>query len=172
MTVGRVTDNFRNALIGCGQVAYIYRVVSHKEYFSLVHWIDNSTNDILLDDLPYPHGRGLIRYNVGKLTSNDHTNEAKLPALQARFREHTHHIFERLGMKVVAYWIPTTAPAANNTLIYIIEHESEADAKQKWQTFINDPTWKAAYQASIKDGALVDSIDVVFMQETDFSSEL
>jgi len=101
-----------------------------------------------------------------------HTNEAKLPALQARFREHTHHIFERLGMKVVAYWIPTTAPAANNTLIYIIEHDSEADAKQKWQTFINDPTWKAAYQTSIKDGALVDSIDVVFMQETDFSPEL
>jgi anaerobic C4-dicarboxylate transporter len=101
-----------------------------------------------------------------------HTNEGKLPALQARFREHTHHIFERLGMKVVAYWIPTTAPAANNTLIYIIEHDSEADAKQKWQTFINDPTWKTAYQTSIKDGALVASIDVVFMQKTDFSPEL
>ncbi|PKG97201.1 NIPSNAP family protein [Paraglaciecola sp. MB-3u-78] len=101
-----------------------------------------------------------------------HTNEGKLHALQARFREHTHHIFERLGMKVVAYWIPTTAPAANNTLIYIIEHDSEADAKQKWQTFINDPTWKTAYQTSIKDGALVDSIDVVFMQKTDFSPEL
>jgi len=57
---------------------HIYRVVSHKEYFSLVHWIDNSTNDILLDDLPYPHGRGLIRYNVSKLTSNDHHRESRL----------------------------------------------------------------------------------------------
>ncbi|WP_339723882.1 NIPSNAP family protein [uncultured Paraglaciecola sp.] len=101
-----------------------------------------------------------------------HTNLGKLPALQKRFREHTHSIFERLNMKVVAYWIPTTSPESSNTLIYILEHDSEEDAKQKWQTFITDPTWVKAYQASIKDGALVDSIDVVFMQTTDFSPVL
>lgn len=101
-----------------------------------------------------------------------HTNEGKLPALQARFREHTHDIFNRLGMKVIAYWIPTSAPEASNTLIYIIEHDSQDDAKQKWQTFINDPTWKSAYQTSIKDGPLVKNIDVVFMQKTDFSPDL
>ena len=101
-----------------------------------------------------------------------HTNEGKLPALQARFRDHTDSIFKRLGMKVIAYWVPTTAPKASNTLIYIIEHDSEDDAKQKWQTFINDPTWKSAYQASIKDGLLVKNIDVLFMQKTDFSPVL
>jgi hypothetical protein len=101
-----------------------------------------------------------------------HTNEGKLSELQTRFRDHTHSIFERLDMKVVAYWIPTTAPESNNTLIYILEHDSEEDAKQKWKTFIADPTWVKAYQASIKNGALVDSIDVVFMQTTDFSPEL
>jgi len=101
-----------------------------------------------------------------------HTNEGKLPALQTRFREHTHSIFERLNMKVVAYWIPINAPESSNTLIYILEHESIADAKQKWQTFITDPTWVKAYQASIKDGPLVDSIDAVFMQTTDFSPKL
>jgi hypothetical protein len=101
-----------------------------------------------------------------------HTNEGKLPELQTRFREHTHSIFERLNMKVVAYWIPTNVPESSNTLIYILEHDSEQDAKQKWQTFIADPTWVKAYQASIKGGALVDSIDVVFMQTTDFSPKL
>jgi hypothetical protein len=101
-----------------------------------------------------------------------HTNEGQLPALQNRFREHTQPIFERLEMKVVAYWIPTKAPEANNTLIYILEHDSEEDAKQKWQTFMNDPAWKKAYQASIKDGALVKGIDAVFMQTTDFSPDL
>ena len=101
-----------------------------------------------------------------------HTNEGKLLELQTRFREHTHSIFERLNMKVVAYWIPTTAPESSNTLIYILEHDSEQDAKQKWQTFIADPTWVKAYQASRKKGALVDSIDVVFMQTTDFSPKL
>jgi hypothetical protein len=101
-----------------------------------------------------------------------HTIEGKLPELQTRFREHTHSIFERLNMKVVAYWIPTTAPESSNTLIYILEHDSEQDAKQKWQTFIADPTWVKAYQASRTKGALVDSIDVVFMQTTDFSPKL
>lgn len=101
-----------------------------------------------------------------------HTNEGKLPALEARFREHTHTIFNRLGMKVVAYWTPTKEPEASNTLIYIIEHDSEDDAKQKWHTFINDPKWVKAYQTSIKDGPLVKNIDVVFMQKTDFSPKL
>ena len=101
-----------------------------------------------------------------------HTNEGKLPALQTRFREHTHAIFTRLGMKVIAYWTPTQEPNASDTLIYIIEHDSEEDAKQKWQTFIKDPQWIEAYQASIKDGKLVKSIDVVFMQATDYSPPL
>ncbi|MFT4940650.1 MAG: hypothetical protein ACI88A_003707 [Paraglaciecola sp.] len=101
-----------------------------------------------------------------------HTNEGKMSALQGRFRDHTHTIFKRLGMKVIAYWVPIKDPEASNTLIYIIEHDSEADAKQKWQTFIKDPTWVKAYQASIKEGPLVKSIDVVFMQKTDFSPEL
>jgi hypothetical protein len=101
-----------------------------------------------------------------------HTHEGKLPELQTRFREHTHSIFERLNMKVVAYWIPTKAPESSNTLIYIIEHNSEQDAKQKWKTFIADPAWIKAYKASKINGALVDSIDVVFMQTTDFSPDL
>ena len=101
-----------------------------------------------------------------------HANPGKLEALHTRFREHTDGIFQRLGMKVVAYWVPTNEPQASNTLIYILEHKSEADAKQKWQTFIADPEWVKAYQASIKDGALVESIDVVFMRSTDYSPVL
>ena len=98
-----------------------------------------------------------------------HTFAGKLPELQARFRDHTHSIFTRLGMKVATYWIPIHEP---DTLIYIIEHDSEDDAKQKWQTFIQDPQWVKAYQASIKNGKLVESIDVVFMQKADFSPDL
>lgn len=77
-----------------------------------------------------------------------HTNEGKLPALQARFRDHTQDIFHHLGMNVIANWIPIKNPEAANTLIYILEHDSEEDAKQKWQIFINDPAWISAYQAS------------------------
>lgn len=101
-----------------------------------------------------------------------YTHDGKLDALKSRFKDHTHNIFNRLNMKVIAYWTPTQSPEADNTLIYIIEHDSEADAKKKWQTFIKDPAWKKAYKASKVNGPLVDKIDVVFMQTTDFSPSL
>ena len=75
-------------------------------------------------------------------------------------------------MKIVAYWTPTKSPDSNNTLIYILEHDSKQDAKHKWKTFIADPDWNRAYKASKKDGDLVKKIDVVFMRKTDFSPSL
>jgi hypothetical protein len=101
-----------------------------------------------------------------------HVHDGKMAALQNRFRDHTDAIFQRLGMPVIDYWTPTSEPEASSTLIYIIEHKSEEDAKQNWQRFSQDPQWIAAYQASIIDGPLVKSIDVVFMQTTDFSKKL
>ncbi|WP_297819515.1 NIPSNAP family protein [uncultured Paraglaciecola sp.] len=101
-----------------------------------------------------------------------HTHDGKLDALHARFRDHTHQIFGRLGMKVVACWTPTQSPDSENTLIYIIEHNSEQDAKNKWKTFIADPAWVEAFNASKKNGDLVKKIDVVFMHKTDFSPSL
>ena len=101
-----------------------------------------------------------------------YTHDGKLNALHARFKNHTHEIFERLDMKVVAYWTPTKSPDSENTLIYILEHDSEQDAKHKWNTFIADPDWVKAYKASKNNGDLVKKIDVVFMRMTDFSPSL
>ena len=36
-------------------------------------------------------------------------------------------------------------------------------------TLINDPDWKAAYAASIKDGKLVKKIDSTYLNPTDYS---
>lgn len=47
------------------------------------------------------------------------THEGRLPALEARFRDHTMGLFEKHGMRNVGYWIPADRP---NTLIYIIAH--------------------------------------------------
>ncbi|MCF2948251.1 NIPSNAP family protein [Paraglaciecola aquimarina] len=99
-----------------------------------------------------------------------YAHEGKLEALKSRFRDHTDGIFNRLGMKSIAYWVPTSEPGSKNTLIYILEHKSEAEAKKNWQIFIKDPQWVKAYKASIVDGPLVEKIDVVFMQTTDFSA--
>ena len=39
-----------------------------------------------------------------------HTYEGKLDDLLTRFREHTMRLFEKHGMKNIAYWTPTDDP--------------------------------------------------------------
>ncbi len=96
-------------------------------------------------------------------------NEGKLEALKARFRNHTLRIFQNHGMKNVGYWQPQDAPASSNTLIYIISHESRAQAPKNWEAFRADPEWKKVQQASEVNGKLVAKVDVVFMDAVDFS---
>ena len=47
-------------------------------------------------------------------------------------------IFERLGMENVGYWVPTDSPLSENTLIYILKHESRDAAAASWDAFRND----------------------------------
>ena len=93
-------------------------------------------------------------------------NPGKLDALHDRFRNHTMALFERHGMKNIAYWIPVDQP---DTLIYIVTHKDADAAKANWQAFVADPDWQAAYAASIADGALVGNIESVFMTKTVYS---
>ena len=93
-------------------------------------------------------------------------NPGKLDALHDRFRNHTMTLFERHGMKNIAYWIPVDQP---DTLIYIVTHKDADAAKANWQAFVADPDWQAAYAASIADGVLVGNIESVFMTKTDYS---
>jgi hypothetical protein len=53
-----------------------------------------------------------------------HAAPGKLTDLLARFREHTIKIFDRHGMKSVAYWLPMDEPEKSNTLYYILQHPS------------------------------------------------
>lgn len=94
------------------------------------------------------------------------TNEGRLPALHKRFREHTMKIFEKHGMKNVAYWVPTET---KDTLVYVIAHKSLKAAEASWAGFRDDPEWKAAYQASIVDGKIVKKVDKQFLTATDYS---
>src|SRR5260370_29627359 len=62
-----------------------------------------------------------------------HCYEGKLPDLLKRFREHTTTIFEKHGMKNVAYWTPMDEPQKSNTLIYILAHPSREAATANWR---------------------------------------
>ena len=94
--------------------------------------------------------------------------EGKLGKLDARFRDHTIGLFNKHGMKSVAYWHPTDPELAQNTLIYIIKHENADAAKASWKAFAQDPKWKAAAAAS-GVGKLAKRPERTYMQATDYS---
>lgn len=98
-----------------------------------------------------------------------HTFPGRLPALEARFRDHTITIFNRHHMKSVGYWTPQDAPLKDNLLIYILEHDSRDSAKANWDAFRADPEWQAVSKASEADGKIVEKVDSTFMEPTDFS---
>jgi hypothetical protein len=95
--------------------------------------------------------------------------EGKLGDLHARFRNHTMRIFDKHGMKSVAYFAPEDAPLSQNTLIYILEHPSRDEAKKHWAEFQADPEWQKVSAESQKDGRIVTKVDSVFMTATDYS---
>jgi hypothetical protein len=101
-----------------------------------------------------------------------HAAAGKLGDLEARFRDHTIKIFERHGMKSVAYWAPLDEPEKSNTLIYILQHPSREAAAANWKSFQDDPEWKSVKEKSEANGKLVDKVDSTFMALTDFSPRL
>ncbi len=101
-----------------------------------------------------------------------HAAAGKLPELLARFRDHTMKIFDRHGIKSVAYWTPIDEPEKSNTLIYILYHPSREAATANWKSFQDDPEWKSVRDKSEANGKLVDKVDSTFMALTDFSPRL
>jgi len=92
----------------------------------------------------------------------------KLDALVARFRDHTDAIFKRHDMKAIGYWVPEDNK--DNHFIYILEHNSKADADRNWAAFQADEEWKKVRAESEKDGPLTTKApDRVYMDPVDFS---
>jgi hypothetical protein len=94
------------------------------------------------------------------------THEGKLPDLHARFKDHTIQLFEKHGMRNVAYWVPVDTP---NTLIYIIAHKDRESAQNNWRAFGSDPQWQAVAKASNANGPILAGIENVFMTKTEYS---
>jgi len=98
-----------------------------------------------------------------------HTFEGKLEDLLRRFREHTTKLFEKHGIKNVAYWTPTDEPLKGKTLIYILAHPSRDAATANWQAFRDDPEWQSVRDKSEANGKIVEKVDSTFLALTDFS---
>lgn len=99
------------------------------------------------------------------------THEGKLDDLHQRFENHTMDFFEKHGMTNIMYWSPEAEDLKDNTLIYVLKHESREAAEQSWQDFSNDPEWQSVYDESVTDGPIVQHIESVYMTRTQYSPE-
>ena len=97
------------------------------------------------------------------------TEPGRLPALNKRFRDHTVKLFEKHGMRNEMYWTPTDPELSENTLIYVLSHESRDAAKKSWADFQADPEWQKAKAASEADGKILVKVTSVYMTPTDYS---
>ena len=94
-------------------------------------------------------------------------NPGHLAELSARFGDHTVQLFERHGMTNVGYFVPQESPLSENTLIYLLAHDSREAAQASWDGFRSDPDWQAV-RASSSEG-MVDNIESIFLDPTGYS---
>jgi hypothetical protein len=95
--------------------------------------------------------------------------DGKLEDLQARFRDHTVKLFEKHGMTVVGFWVPSSGEAAANTLIYLLSFPSEQARADAWKAFGADEEWKKVRAESEKNGPLLEKIESTMLKPTDYS---
>jgi hypothetical protein len=120
---------------------------------------------------------GLVSFAAGFSVGEDKVSErvyelrtyttlpGRLPALHKRFAEHTLALFEKHGMKNEMYWTPVDEKLKENTLIYVVSHDSLEAAEKSWKAFQADPEWHKARDASEADGKIVAKVDRVYMTQ-------
>lgn len=81
-------------------------------------------------------------------------------------------LFEKHGIKNIAYWLPTDDPLKGKTLVYMLAHPSRDAADANWKSFRDDPDWISVRDKSEANGKLVEKIDSTFLALTDFSPAL
>ena len=92
----------------------------------------------------------------------------KLPALSARFRDHTLALFEKHGIKNVGYWTNMIG-GRNDELLYMIAFEDLAARDKAWASFQADPDWQAARADSEKDGLILHHLESRILSPTKYS---
>lgn len=92
----------------------------------------------------------------------------RMDAMNARFRDHTCKLFKKHGMDLVGFWQPE-GEEGKKKLIYVLAHASKEAADASWKAFSNDPDWKKAREESEKDGKIVEKLERVYMNPTDYS---
>ena len=99
------------------------------------------------------------------------THPGRLAALNTRFRDHTCKLFQKHGMELIGFWTPQDEKdGKENTLVYLLAFPSRDAAKKSWAAFQADPEWTKAREESEKDGKIVEKVESVFLDPTDYSA--
>ena len=99
-----------------------------------------------------------------------HAAPGKLDALNTRFREHTVELFKKHGMESIGYWTPVAEGEKKpDTLVYILSYPSKEAAEESWKAFRADPDWVKAKAESEVDVPLVEKVDSLYLNPTDYS---
>lgn len=93
----------------------------------------------------------------------------KFPNIVARFRDHTRKLFEKHGMKNIAYWQTVETGNEQPKLVYIVAHKNADAAKVSWENFRADPEWKKVSEESQVNGKIVEKIVSVYLSPLSFS---
>lgn len=91
----------------------------------------------------------------------------RLNALHQRFQNHTLRLFERHGIKPVAFWEDVIG--ISNRLTYVLAWEDLAHRERAWNAFQADPEWQAARARSEEDGPIVARVIATLMKATPYS---
>ena len=137
----------------------------------LKKWISGVSLLVVVFGLGFFSGRSATvnaqsKNRVFELRIATTANKEKLDVLMNRFRGGELKIWDRLGMKGVGYWVPIESPKSENTLIYILAHESKQAADASWAKFRDDPEW-LAFPKTPDLGPV--TVDRTFMAPVDFS---
>ena len=82
----------------------------------------------------------------------------RLPALIARFNEHTIRLFGKHDMELVHIGRTAFGENSVNELVYTMRFRDFADMEAKWAALLQDPEWAAVKTASEADGPLVEAV--------------
>jgi hypothetical protein len=93
----------------------------------------------------------------------------KLPAINARFANHTIGFFEEFDIGIVGFW--NDEIGASNQLTYILSFDSMADREKKWAAFGAHKPWHEVRAETEKDGPLVAQVINSFMSLTPYSPQ-
>lgn len=100
------------------------------------------------------------------------TLPGKLPALDARFRNHTMSLFTKHGMTNLPYFhLDEGQEGSDTTLLYFLAHTSVESKEASFAAFRSDPAWIAARDASEQDGKILveNGVASTLLLPTDYS---